>query len=113
MRTAWIGIVLLALTATTGCSKGKRGKCESAFDMMKEMATAMAKAFLKDEADGSKKIAEMEADLDKGKKEFLDMCENLPDEAVACLEDPMKSAEDPKCVEVLGKLKLGAQRKGP
>ncbi|MBI4951696.1 MAG: hypothetical protein HY908_06655 [Myxococcales bacterium] len=106
MRKAWIGIVLAALVGAAACSRGKREKCARGFDQMKEIRVSMTRAFLQDDHDSEAKLAALGAELDAERQGFLDLCETLPAEAVACLASPLSSMTEPHCQDVLGKLDL-------
>ena len=84
---------LLLLILCAACKESKQDKCNKTWDRMNELAREMAKAFGGSDAD-------MPTDQDR--KDFMDKCMKLSDEALACITDPAK-AMDPKCEEILDK----------
>ncbi|MCC6525257.1 MAG: hypothetical protein IT373_21570 [Polyangiaceae bacterium] len=109
MKRPWLGILLAVLVGTAACSRGKRDKCARGFDQMKEIRVSMARAFLQGDDDSARKLDTLGAELDAERKDFLDLCETLPAEAVACLASPLSSMTEPHCQDVLGKLDLGGR----
>jgi hypothetical protein len=99
MTKAKVFVIAAALAlALTGCSKGKKAKCEKGWDQMKDLMSAFAGAM---DDKGGKAKDELASKMDEAKSEFMTECEKLPDDAVDCIADLSKAMTDPECEKKL------------
>lgn len=79
------------IAAAPGCKKSKQDKCDAIYRQMMAIVQEMAKQFGED---ADQPTAE-------DKKEFMTLCEKLPDDAVDCMS--FEKLLDPRCAELLEK----------
>jgi hypothetical protein len=95
-------VAAIALFIAPGCKKSKADKCGAAWDEAVQLIEAMSKEL--GGGKGDKPTAE-------DKKEFMDKCMALPDNAVDCMS--FSKMGDPKCEEIMEKAEAEAEAKAP
>jgi hypothetical protein len=102
-------VFVIAVLFAFGCSNSKKAKCEKAFDQMKEVMTAMSKAF-DEKMGGGKGAADVDAKMDAMKGEFIDQCSKLPDDVIECVD--IAKQNDPECRKKLKESGMGGMGMG-
>ena len=91
MRTRLLISLSIVIAAGSGCKKSKQDRCDAVYRQMMAIVEELAKQFGED---ADKPTAE-------DRKEFMALCEKLPDDAVDCMS--FEKMADPKCAEILQK----------
>lgn len=102
MKTTWVAV---AVALAAGCSKSKQDKCEAGWKQMEQLATEMAKAF---DEDGTAEKPGAEE-----KKQYMELCLKLPDDAVDCMTSLEKAMTDPTCEEVMERAEKEHRKQNP
>ena len=98
MKLAMV-LVGVAALLSVACKGGNAAKCEKGFAQMKEFSMSMMKAL------GGDKVKDMEGEIDKGKAPFMEKCNKLSGDALACIENTKDRMTDPKCAETFAQFK--------
>src|SRR4051812_40671296 len=86
-------LLTVAICALGGCKKTKRDRCSDAWDRQLAMIKEMARAF------GGSDVSSSDMPGEKDRQQFLDTCTKLGDDALECVENPLKDG----CDEVMAK----------
>jgi hypothetical protein len=102
MRAWTIVSLSILIGAAPGCKKSKKDRCDDIYRQMIALVEEMAKQ-LGGEPD-DKPTAE-------DKKQFMALCEKLPDDAVSCMS--LEKMGDAKCAEILAKAEAEVAKDAP
>ncbi|MBI3074207.1 MAG: hypothetical protein HYY84_19030 [Deltaproteobacteria bacterium] len=103
LKRPFVFFVFAAPCVFLACSSGgaKEKKCKEVFNTTVKMGMEIARAM------GGKLGGAREATPEIGESFFVNLCKELPDDAVDCMDMKYMLANAPKCGEVMAKLDKG------